>query len=621
MKIESAGINLKFKIINQLKTSRKIIEMKKSLVAPFVQLLRYMRPFRKIYLFATVYSFLNKLFDLMPEILLGIAVNTVVAQESSWLASLGFHSLKTQLTLLAIMTMLAYGLESLFEYLYSLRWWSLAQVIQHNFRMQTFEHVQKTTIASFSQQKTGNLLSILNDDINQLERFLEEGIDRLIEVVGTSLFVGSIFFLLAPQIAIFVIIPIPIIIYGTYVFQKKLSPYYLIVREKAGFVGSFLANSLLGLLTTKSLVAEKMERNKLELASADYKTANLNAIRWGALLVPLIRFIILSGILVTLVYGGKLTIDKKLDVGVYSILIFLTQRLLWPFTEIAEIMINFQRVMASTQRLLDIFELPIETSPENDIELVGKITFKNVSFSYQDQAPILNHLNFEIEPGQRIAFVGATGAGKSTLLHLLLGFYFPTEGEILYDEKEIRDMSLSYLRRQLGFVSQETFLFEGTIAENISYGLTEASSEQIIEAAKSAAVHEFIMGLPLGYETVVGERGYNLSGGQKQKIAIARAIIRNPAILILDEATGALDNATELAIQKSLKKIAAHRTMILIAHRLSMVKQADKIFVLKKGTIVESGDHETLLQHNGVYTHLWKLQQGEEMPHNELIID
>lgn len=555
----------------------------------------------------------------MPEILLGIAVNTVVAREQSWLANLGFNDLKIQLLVLGVLTMVAYGFESLSEYLFSVRWWNLAQLVQHNFRMQAFEHVQKSTIPSFSQQKTGNLLSILNDDINQLERFLEEGIDKMIEVIGTSLFVGSIFFVLAPQIAFFVIIPIPIIIYGTFRFQKKISPYYFKVREKAGFVGAFLTNSLLGLLTTKSLVAERLEKEKLEQASLAYREANFNAIKWGALLVPVIRFVILSGILVTLVYGGKLTIDKKLDVGVYSLLIFLTQRLLWPFTEIAEIMINFQRVMASTGRLLDLFELPIERSPDEAVSIQGSITFTDVSFSYSNKSPILRNLSFQINPGEHIAFVGATGAGKSTLLHLLLGFYFPTTGEVLFDNHEIRHLSLPGLRRQLGFVSQEPFLFEGTVAENISYGYPEATHEQIVEAAKNAAAHDFIMQLSHGYDTIIGERGQHLSGGQKQRLTIARAIVRDPSILILDEATSSVDNATELAIQKALAKIGQDRTIITITHRLSLAKQADRIFVLKKGTIVEQGTHEELLRNDDVYANLWKLYNGETLTHPELI--
>jgi ATP-binding cassette subfamily B protein len=284
-------------------------------------------------------------------------------------------------------------------------------------------------------------------------------------------------------------------------------------------------------------------------------------------------------------------------------------------------MINFQRVMASTQRLLSIFHLATEDSPAHNISLQGGITFSDVSFSYQDQSPILRNLSFTIQPGQHVAFVGATGAGKSTLLHLLLGFYFPTAGKILFDDKEIREISLSSLRKQLGFVSQDPFLFEGTIAENIGYGYPAATPEKIIEAAKIAAAHDFIMQLPEGYNTWVSERGQNLSGGQKQRLAIARAIVRDPAILILDEATSSVDNATELAIQKSLTKIGHGRSMILIAHRLSMVKQADIIFVLKKGAIVEQGTHEELIANDKVYANLWKLQNGESLTHPELIME
>jgi ATP-binding cassette subfamily B protein len=595
--------------------------MQNSLSKSFLQLLLYMRPFQGIYLSATLYSFLNKLFDLMPEILLGIAVNTVVSRDQSWLGNLGVHDLKAQLVLVACMTMVAYGLESLSEYLFSIRWWSLAQLVQHNFRMQAFEHVQKTTIGAFSNQKTGNLLSILNDDINQLERFLEEGIDKIIEVVGTSLFVGTIFFFLAPQMALFVILPIPLIIYGTFRFQKKISAYYMQVREKAGFVGAFLANSLLGLLTTKSLVAEEAEKDKLEKASREYKEANVNAIRWGALLVPIIRFIILSGILVTLIYGGRLTIDNKLDVGVYSILIFLTQRLLWPFTEIAEIMVNFQRVMSSTQRLLGLFQLPIEKSPDYAILLKGSITFSDVSFSYHHQTPLLHHLSFTIQPGQRIAFVGTSGAGKTTLLHLLLGFYFPTHGKILFDEHEIRNISLPGLRKQLGFVSQETFLFDGTVAENIGYGYAGATREKIIAAASDAMAHGFIMQLPQGYDTLLGERGKTLSSGEKQRLALARAIIRNPAILILDDVMSSIDNLTALSFYQSLENIKQGRTLIMIAQQLAAIKHVDHIFVLQKGKIVEQGTHQSLLAFDKLYASLWKLQHGEEPNHPELITE
>ncbi|MEL6412940.1 MAG: ABC transporter ATP-binding protein, partial [Bacteroidota bacterium] len=435
------------------------------------------------------------------------------------------------------------------------------------------------------------------------------------------LFVGVIFCFLAPKLALFAMLPIPLIVYGTFYFQRKLGPLYLAVREKAGTVGSQLTNSLLGFMTIKSLVAEHIEAQKLKKASEAYKEANFTAIRWGALVVPVMRLAILLGYLVTLVYGGLLTIEGQLDVGVYSTLIFLTQRLLWPFMDIAEIIINFQRVMASTGRLLQLFQLPRETSPATTVALTGKVTFDKVSFAYEQDAPTLRQLSFSILPGQTVAFVGATGAGKSTLIKLLLGFHLPTEGKVLFDNQELRTLSLPELRRQIGFVSQEPFLFEGTIAENIRYAYPSATPTQVVQAGKNAAAHEFIMRLPQGYDTWLGERGQRLSGGQKQRLAIARALVRNPAILILDEATSAVDNATELAIQQALAPISQDCTTILIAHRLSTVKQADQIFVLQHGAIVEQGTHATLLQQDRVYANLWKLQTGEQVHHAELLAE
>ena len=586
--------------------------MPKKKPSPFVQLLRYMRPFRKDYLAASLYSLLNKFFDITPEVLLGIAINTVVAQKNSWLAGLGFVDLKIQLLILGLMTLMGYGLESMFQYLYSIKWWRLAQNVQHSFRMEAFKHVQQSTMTALSKQKTGNLLSILKEDANQLERFLEEGVNKIIQLVTAVVLVGSIFFFLAPQIALFAILPMPLIIYGTFFFQDKLSPLHLTVREKAGTMGTRLANSLLGLLTTKSLVAEQIETEKLKEASQAYKEANFRAIRWGALIVPIIRLVILLGYLVTLVYGGLLTIEGKLGVDAYSVLIFLSHRLLWPFMHLAEMIINFQRTMAATERLLQLFQMPLEVSPAKTITLQGKVNFAAVSFAYEQHMPILNQLSFTILPRQTAAFVGATGAGKSTLIKLLLGLYTPTKGQISFDTQTLCSLSLPALRRQIGFVSQEPFLFEGTIAENISYALAGATQEQIIQAAKDAAAHEFIVRFPQGYETWIGERGQTLSGGQKQRLAIARALVRNPAILILDEATSAVDNVTELAIQQSLAKISQDRTTILIAHRLSTVKHADQIFVLKHGEIVEQGTHQALLQEDQFYANLWKLQTGAQ---------
>ncbi len=594
-------------------------KMRKKTTQPFFQLFHYIRLLRKDCIIAALYSFFSKVTDVMPEILLGIVINTVVEREESWLARWGLTSLTIQMILLGLMTFMVYTLGSLFEYLYCVRWWRLAQHLQHNLRMAAFKHVQQSTMPSFSKEKTGNLLSILNDDINQLERFFEEGIDSIIDFICSVLLSSITFFLLAPRIALLAILPIPLIIYGSLFFQGKLGPLYLSVRQEAGVLGARLANSLLGMFTIKSLVAEQLEAAKVEQASQAYKSANFNAIRWHALVSPILRFGVLWGFMITLIYGGYLVIEGQLDVGAYSTLIFLTQRLLWPFVNMAEIMINFQRVMASAARLLPLLQLPIEESSTASFRLKGKIAFSLVSFGYQEHNLILKQLSFTILPGQTVAFVGATGAGKSTLLNLLLGFYLPTVGKIFFDDQELSTLSLSALRRQIGFVSQDLFLFEGTIAENISYGFPAATQQQIIQAAKNAAAHGFITRLPKGYDTWIEERGQVLSVGQKQRLTIARALIRNPAILILDEATSAVDNATELAIRQSLTQISQDRTTLLIAHRLYTAKQADQIFVLKQGEIVEYGTHSSLLQRDGFYANLWKLQTGENLTHAELL--
>lgn len=587
-----------------------IVAMKKKPAHSFSPLLYHIRPFRKDCLVASFYTFLSKSFELFPEVLLGLSINTVVSKENSWLSGLGFVNLKNQLFLLGIATLLAYSFRSLFEYLYAVKWFRIAQRVQHNFRMAAFKHVQQSTMRAFSKQEVGNLLTVLNDDINQLAHFFEEGIDQVIGLSTSVILIGGVLVFLSPTMALLAMLPIPFAIYGAHFFQKKLRPLSFDIREKSGVLGARLASSLLGLLTVKSLVAEQIEAQKISQYSEAYKEANFRSIRWHALIVPILRLIILMGFLATLVYGGVLVWEKKLDVGAYSTIIFLTQRLFEPFIDVTEIIIYFQRVMASTARLIHLFKLPLEVSPEASCKLRGEITFDQVSFSYNQQAPVLHRLSFTAMPGQMVAFVGATGAGKSTLLKLLLGFYMPTAGKVLFDMQELRTLSLAALRRQIGFVSQEVFLFEGTIAENICYAAPNATQEQIIHAAKNAAAHEFILRLPEGYNTWIGEQSRILSGGQRQRIAIARALVRNPAILIFDEATSSVDNETELAIQESLMQLGRHCTILMIAHRLSTVKQADQIFVLKHGEIVEKGTHQTLLQQHSYYAHLWKLQTG-----------
>jgi ATP-binding cassette subfamily B protein len=307
-------------------------------------------------------------------------------------------------------------------------------------------------------------------------------------------------------------------------------------------------------------------------------------------------------------------VNGKMSVGTYSVLVFLIQRLLWPLTRLGDTFDQYQRAMASTNRVMDLLDTPIAIhTGEIDLPVAtvrGEVELRNVTFAYQDRLPIIKNLSLHIPAGKTIAIVGSTGSGKSTLVKLLLRLYEVQSGTITVDGIEIQQLNLRDLRRCIGLVSQDVFLFHGSVAENIAYGSFDASDDEIIKAAKVAEAHQFIERLPQGYETIVGERGQKLSGGQRQRIAIARAILKNPPILILDEATSAVDNETEAAIQRSLERITVNRTTIAIAHRLSTIRNADRIYVMEYGQFVESGTHQELLEKNGVYASLWRVQSG-----------
>jgi ATP-binding cassette subfamily B protein len=322
----------------------------------------------------------------------------------------------------------------------------------------------------------------------------------------------------------------------------------------------------------------------------------------------------LFGFTALLLFGGLEAIAGRMSVGTYSVLIFLIQRLLWPLTRLGETFDQYQRAMASTNRVMNLLDTPIAIHT-GDIPLPvssvrGELEFKHVTFAYHGRNPVIQHLSLHIPAGQTIAIVGSTGSGKSTLVKLLLRLYEVQSGNITLDGIDLRNLKLRDLRACIGLVSQDVFLFHGTVAENIAYGSPDAALDEAIAAAKIAEAHDFIMQLPQAYETIVGERGQKLSGGQRQRIAIARAVLKNPPILILDEATSAVDNETEAAIQRSLDRITVNRTTIAIAHRLSTVRNADCIYVMELGKLVEWGTHEQLLEQQGIYASLWRVQSG-----------
>ena len=579
-----------------------------------LHLLRYAKGYRRRIVLASSCSALNTLFDIMPEILIGVAIDVVVNRQESFLAGLGFATPQSQILMLAFLTLLIWAGESLFEYLYLILWRNLAQDLQADLRQDAYDQVQRQDMSFFESRSSGELTSILNDDVNQLERFLDGGANDFLQVFVSVTLVSGVFFYISPSIALLAITPIPVIIWGAFFFMRRATPLYADVRTKVGDLSSRLSNNMGGMATIKSFTSELRESERLASASDQYVQANRRAIKISSAFVPLIRMAILAGFMATFILGGMKALDGSLNVGAYGMLVFLTQRLLWPLTRLAQTVDLYERAMASTRRILKLVELQTDVRDTGTallpLDKPGSVCFENVSFHYPDTPSGVNNINLIVNAGTTVALVGTTGSGKSTLIKLLLRFYPVGSGRICIDDIPVNELSLRGLREAIGLVSQDVFLFEGSIRDNIAYGNPQASDDNIRDAAQAAEAIEFIKALPQGFDTLVGERGIKLSGGQRQRLSLARAIVKNPPILILDEATSAVDNETEAAIQRSLAVISQQRTVLVVAHRLSTIVAADEIIVLEQGHIVERGTHAQLLKTGGHYGRQWAVQTG-----------
>jgi ATP-binding cassette, subfamily B, bacterial len=582
---------------------------------PLARLWRYADGHRGQVVWGTVLTVLNKVFDVFPEILIGIAIDVIVNENESFVADLtGVEGRWEQLLILAAINAVVWIGESASEWGYQVVWRNLAQTVEHEARMDTYAHVQRLELGYFEDQSTGGLMSVLNDDVNQLERFLDVGATAIIQVVVNVLIVGAIFLLADPWLFLVAFAPIPVIVFGSFLYQRLLEPRYADVRSRVGHLSGTLSNNLGGIATIKAFTAEDRETARVAGESDAYREANRRAIRLSSAFVPIIRIAILAGFTMTLLVGGNQVLDGDLAVGFFSVLVFMTQRLLWPLTRLGETFDLYQRAMASTRRILDLLSVRpriIEGSGLLPRPVTGAIRFDDVRFSYASGPEVLRGLDLDIPAGETHAVVGLTGAGKSTIVKLLLRLYEPSGGRVTVDGVDVRELTFGDLRGAIGLVSQDVFLFDGTVRENIAYGDPDAPDEAIEEAARLAEAHDFIQALPEGYDTMVGERGQKLSGGQRQRLSIARAIVRNPAILVLDEATSSVDNETEAAIQRSLDTVSRNRTTLVIAHRLSTIRHADRIHVLERGQVKEAGTHDELLEAGGLYAALWRVQTGE----------
>lgn len=581
---------------------------------PLAALWSRYRRYRRRFVLAVAVAGVNKLADIVPELLIGAAVDVVVRGADSFVAGmLGVESRYTQLVWLAVINAVVWVIESASEYVAAVLFRGLAQAVEHDLRLDAYAHAQHLDLGWHEGRAAGRTLSTVNDDVNQLERLLDIGFPQIWQTVINIVVVGVVFAIASWQLLVVAFLPIPVIVVASLVYQRRLEPLYDRVRESVAVLSGVLSANLAGLGTIKAFTAEERELGRVRAASSAYRDANTVAIRSSAAFVPLVRMAILAGFTATLLIGGFAVLDGTLEVGLYSVLVFMTQRLLWPLTDVATVLDLYQRGRASTARILALLDEPVETQ-QGSLELGsgvrGRIVFENVVAGYGEGPDVLHGIDLVIPEGETHAVVGATGAGKSTLLRLLLRFGDPRSGRVTLDGHDLRDLTWASLRGSIGYVAQDVHLFAGTIGENIAYAQPDASRAQLLEAADAAAAGDLLEQLPGGLDAPVGEGGRTLSGGQRQRLALARALLRRPAVLVLDEATSAVDTETEAAIQRSLREATVGRTAVVVAHRLSTVRHADRIWVLELGRIGEAGTHDELVALGGTYAGLWAVQTG-----------
>ncbi|PHQ47133.1 multidrug ABC transporter ATP-binding protein [Halorubrum sp. C3] len=580
-------------------------------------------------------SVFARLLDLLPPLMLGIALDAIFRGEAAFdeqipLVLLPDAWLPTEqaaqfwFTIAVLAGAFAFGAG--FHWVRNWGFNAFAQNIQHDVRTDTYDQMQRLNMDFFSDKQTGEMMSILSNDVNRLERFLNDGMNSVFRLSVMVVGIGVLLFWINWQLALVALLPVPVIAGFTYLFIKIIQPKYAEVRSTVGKMNSRLENNLGGIQVIKAANTESYESDRVDDVSFDYFDANWDAIETRIKFFPALRVLAGIGFVLTFIVGGLWVFQGppgpftgELSEGMFVVFILYTQRFIWPMAQFGQIINMYQRARASSARIFGLMDEPSKLAEDRDAEELavdeGHVVYDDVSFGYDDET-IVEDIDFEVEGGETLALVGPTGAGKSTVLKLLLRMYDVDDGEIRIDNQNVGDVTLRSLRRSIGYVGQSSYLFYGTVRENITYGTFDATDEEVREAAEAAEAHDFIQNLPDGYDTMVGERGVKLSGGQRQRITIARAVLTDPDILILDEATSDVDTETEMLIQRSLDRLTEERTTFAIAHRLSTIKDADTILVLEGGKIAERGTHDELLDNDGLYAHLWGVQAGEidELP-------
>lgn len=517
---------------------------------------------------------------------------------------------------LSLLLILSYMGGIIFQFLRSYYSHYAAWHLVADVRMMVYDKLQNLSFKYFLDKQTGQLMSRVVNDTANLEMLIAHAVPDLLSNLLILLGIMIILFKINTTLALLSLIPIPLLLLSSTYFAKKIMPIFREAQRAIADLNADLQDNLSGIREIQ--VFNKQEKEYLKVKDKVYKhtSALLSALKLSAVFHPTVGFLSALGNLIVISIGGIMALKGKVLIqDIVGFLLYLNM-FYQPINALSQILENLQQALAGAERVFEVLETESEIKEkENAIklkEVKGKITFENVCFSYNSENPVLKNISFEIKPGEMVAFVGPTGVGKTTIMYLINRFFDPQWGSIKIDEMDIRDVTLKSLHENISMVMQDVFLFNGTIFENIAYGKEDATLEEVIEAAKIACIHDFIKDLPNGYYTQIGERGVKLSGGQKQRLAIARAVLKNAPILILDEATSSVDTETEEEIQRAINNLAGTRTILIIAHRLSTVKKADKIIVLKDGEIIEMGSHEELMRRKGLYYKLCSVQFSEE---------